>query len=234
MSDYTIELILGLVTVLFTAGFFKSRSARKREKKQRDEEDEKRRLEIENLQLENNQLKNEKKETEQKLDFINRILDLEFINQIGESVNRMFAQTKADRFLILVARNGKVDFNIVSVVFEQHKKTEFRINAIARYRNVHIDNSYRIMLKDAERYGMVQIETAKMPDSVLKDFYEMEGITFSKVRFLARKPIDNDNDFLVYSSLSTHEKTDFTKREKAYIKTQYEGTIFPCINKMFD
>lgn len=234
MSEYTIELLLGLITVLFTAGFFRSRSERKREKNQREEEDEKRRLEIEQLKLENEKLKSEKEETEIKLNFLNRIMDLEFINKISESVNRIFDKTKAERFLILVAKNGKEEFRIVSVVFEAHKKAEFRINAIARYRNVHIDNEYRNMLKEAERYGVVQLETSKMPDSLLKDFYEMEGVTFSKVRFLARKPIDDNNDFLVYSSISTHEKTDFTKRGLTYIKTEFEGVIMPCIDKIFD
>ena len=103
---------------------------------ERKENQKKNRLEVENLQLENEQLKKDKEETEVKLQFLNRIMDLEFINKIGEAANRIFDNTKADRFLILVAKNGKEDFNIVSVVFEAHKKAEYRINAIARYRNV--------------------------------------------------------------------------------------------------
>lgn len=199
-----------------------------------EEELKKIKAEYELALLEKDMLKKEKEETQIKLDFLNRIMDFEFINEISESVARMFEKTKADRFLILVAKNGKVDFNIVSVVFEQHKKLEYRINAIARYRNVHIDNDYRQLLKEAEKNGVVRLEVEKMHDSVLRDFYLNEGVKFSKIRFLARKPIDNDNDFLVYSSISTHESKDFTKNELVEIKTQYEGTILRAIEKVFD
>lgn len=184
--------------------------------------------------FEKGKLRKEKDETQVKLKFLDRIMDLEFINQIGESVNRIFEETVADRFLILVAKNGKSDFNVVSVVFEAHKNAKYRINAIARYRNVHIDKQYKNMLKESENYGMVKLETAKMPDSVLKDFYLLEGVKFSKIRHLARRPIDKDNDFLVYSSISTHENKDFDNLDLAFIKTQFDGTIKPCIDKIFD
>lgn len=185
-------------------------------------------------QLTIQKLERELQETNIKLNFIDRIMDLEFINQIGEAVNEMFENTKADRFLILVAKNGKTDFNVVNVVFEQHKRTEYRINAIARYRNVHVDNAYREMLKEVELKGVVQMETATMPKGVLRTFYEMENVTFSKVRHLARKPIDDGNDFLVYSSVSTHEKEDFTPHELMFTKTIFEGIIIPGIDKMLD
>lgn len=226
-------LIGAFITALFS--FIVWLIDRRKEKIKSDLEIEKLKTEIEKNKQETEVLKKEKKETEIKLQFLNRIMDLEFINEIGEAVNRIFESTKAGRFLILVAKNGKVDFNTVSVVFEQHKEAKYRINAIARYRNVQIDDEYKKMLKEAERNGLVHIKTSQMPeDSILRDFYELEGITHSKVRFLARKPIDSDNDFLVYSSLSTYEKKDFTKSELAFIKTQYEGTILPCIDKIFD
>ena len=45
---------------------------------ERKENQKKNRLEVENLQLENEQLKKDKEETEIKLNFLNRIMDLEF------------------------------------------------------------------------------------------------------------------------------------------------------------
>lgn len=191
-------------------------------------------LEIENLTLENQRLKSENEDVRVKLQFLDRVLDLEFINQITTAVDRIFDETKADRFLILIAKNGKEDFNIVNVVFEQHKGNKYRINAIARYRNVHIDHLYKQMLKDAEFRGLIELETATMPRCILKSFYENEGIKFSKVRHLARKPIDDDNDFLMYSSLSTHQDSKFTDNELAFIKTQYEGIIMPALEKVID
>ena len=51
---------------------------------------------------------------------------------------------------------------------------------------------------------------------------------------MARKPINDDDDFLIFSSLSTHQDEKFTDTEKAFIKTQYEGTIMPSLNKVID
>ena len=149
-------------------------------------------------------------------------------------MDRIFQETKADRFLILIAKNGITDFRIVNVVFEQHKNKQFRINAIARYRNVQIDDEYKAMLKEAEFRGYVELDTSKMKPSLLRDFYALEGVTHSKIRHLARKPIDEGNDFLIFSSLATHEIDKFTELELAFIKTQYEGIIMPALQKVVD
>jgi mannitol-specific phosphotransferase system IIBC component len=222
MDSELLGVIVGAL-VTFTLALIKYKS----DKKKID-------LEIENLQLENRKLKNENNDVKVKLQFLDRVLDLPFINDLSNAVDKIFEETKADRFLVLIAKNGKEDFNIVNVVFEQHKDKNYRINAIARYRNVHIDHPYKQMLKETEFRGVVELETATMPRCILKSFYENEGITHSKVRHLARKPIDNDNDFLVYSSLSTHDKDKFTPNELAMIKTQYEGTIMPALQKVID
>lgn len=223
MAEVLPEIVLGIISIVLGLGWFKSKNEKERE-----------RLELENLRLENKNLKSENEDVRVKLKFLDRALDLEFINQIGDAVDRIFDQTKADRFLILIAKNGKEDFNIVNVVFEQHKGSEYRINAIARYRNVHIDHPYKQMLKDCEFKGVIELETETMPRSVLKSFYENEKIKHSKVRHLARKPIDDQNDFLIYSSLSTHIDEKFTDNELAFIKTQYEGIIMPALQKVID
>lgn len=204
------------------------------DKKRNKKEEERWKLEKEQLELENIKLRQENSDVTERLQFLDRVLDLEFVNEVVIAVERIFEHTKADRFLILIAKNGVSDFNIVNVVFEQHKKKEYRINAIARYRNVHIDHPYKQMLKEAELKGIVQISTEAMPPSILKTFYEIEGVKHSKIRHLARKPINEGNDFLMFSSLSTHDDDNFTRQELAFIKTQFEGVILPSLDKVLD
>lgn len=217
--------IAGIVTaiLMFALGVWKYNDEKK-----------KRNLEIRNLELANESLERENKDYKLKLQFYNKIMDLPFINAISGAVDEIFKETIATRFLILIAKNGKEDFNVVSVVFEQHKNKDYRINAIARYKNVLVDNEYRKMLKNAERFGVVEFEVNTMPQSLLRTFYEMEGVKFSKIRHLARKPIDDDNDFLVFSSLATHEDRYFNDQELAFVKTQFEGTIMPALQNIMD
>lgn len=188
--------------------------------------------ELEEIKARNIQLSAAKSEADIKLSFFNQIIDFTSINIISNAVNRMFSKTKADRFLIMIAVNGKSDFNIISVVFEQHKLENYRINAIARYHNITIDLQYKQLLKETETKEIISLATGKMPESLLKDFYINENVQYSLLRKLVRKPIDKDNDFLVYSSISTHENRDFTRLEKSFIKTQYEGTIIPNLLKV--
>lgn len=165
---------------------------------------------------------------------VDRVLNLSHLNTIRKGVNQIFQETKADRFLILIAVNGKSDFNIVSVVFEQHNiKTD--INAIARYRNVSIDDYYRKMLKDAERYGVVELDTHNMPiDSLLKNIYDIEDVKYSNVRHLIRESIDDHNDIVIFSSIATHKNEPFNFIEKTFFMTQYDSVIIPSLKKMID
>ena len=64
-----------------------------------------------------------------------------------------------------------------------------------------------------------------MPDQILKDFYTLEKIKHSQMHFLNRKKIDDVNDVIVFSTVSTHSSIPFTKLDNAVIKTEYEGSI---------
>lgn|GEM_PF-3334563 len=178
---------------------------------------------------ENKKLLKEKKESDLKLDIFDKVMDLTSINNIKMAVDRVFETTIADRFLILIAINGKDDFNYVSVIFEQHKSKELAVNATARYKNIEIDKAYKEMLRQAERSTekVIHLNVENMEDCLLKSFYEMEGVNHAKVRHLLRKPIDRDNDVLIYSSLATHKEHGYTLQELAFMKAQIESTIIP-------
>ena len=165
---------------------------------------------------------------------VERLLDITFLSDIKKAVSEMFDESKAERFLILIAVNGKTDFNIVSVIFEQHKNNH-HINAIARYRNVQIDTHYKDMLKRAERQGVVELNVAEMPEEgLLTHLYRHEGVKHSKVRFLLREHIDNENDVIIFSTIATFSDEPFTLEEKALFLTQYNSSIIPALKAMIN
>ena len=177
-------------------------------------------------------LKNEISQHTMRGNVLDKILDLALLNDLKASTERIFKETKADRFLILIAINGKVDFNTVSVIFERHKN--FTTSAIARYRNLSIDTQYRKMLKIAEQQRSIIVETSNMEESLLKNIYELEGVTHSEIRHLKRQKLDNNNDCLIYSSIATHSKLKFTNKELASIQINIDNSIKPTIDKMLD
>lgn len=160
-----------------------------------------------------------------KADVLDKVLEFASFNAIKEAVEELFSTTRADRFLVLIAVNGKVDFNMISVIFEQHKKGNSKVNAIARYRSLSIDSKYREMLKESEKNGMLIIKTADMDDCLLRQIYEIEGVQESMIRHLIREHIDDDNDVLVYSSLATHDKRGFTPLGRTKANIMYDSTI---------
>lgn len=188
------------------------------------------------LKIENGKLGKSVKEQELKLNIFDKVMDLNSINKIKLAIDRIFANTSADRFLILIAINGKEDFSKISVIFEQHKSSEYAINATARYKNIFIDAHYKQMLKQAEieQSKVVHFDVEKMEDCLLKDFYISEGVRFSKVRHLLRKSIDKDNDVLIYSSMATHNSKKFSRTELAFMKAQIEGTIIENLENVLD
>jgi hypothetical protein len=190
--------------------------------------------EIKKLKVKNNNLEKENKEIEIKLNIFDKLISLDSIREIHKSVSRIFINTKADRFLVLIAVNGKESFNRVTVIFERFKNKDETIEAGQRYRNINVDTSYKIMLKKAELSPSktILLETDTMENSLLKNFYIQEGVKHSKIRHLFRKAIDADNDVLVFSSIATHQDEKFTDVELSYIKTEIEGTVKEKLNEI--
>lgn len=169
-----------------------------------------------------------------KAEVLDKILDFSAFNKIKDAVDEIFKTTRADRFLILIAINGKVDFNVVSVIFEQHKVSDYQVNAIARYKSLKVDDDYRNMLKRSEKYDIVELETATMNESLLKDIYTLEGVKFSNIRHLLRIKADERNDILVYSSLATHNEKGFSQLGKRTANMVYDSVIRSTIKKVLE
>jgi len=198
------------------------------------DEKKKNKLEIENYELENEKLRRENEEKKEKISFYDDVIKLVFYNAINDAVQDIFIKTKVDRFLVLIARNGKTDFRYVDVVLEFHKTKETDIEAVKIYKNVELDAQYRDMLKASEYYGFVDIETVKMETQILKHYYENEKVTFARIKSALRMPIDDGNDFLVFTSYATHQKENFTEQGKLIIDTMHNSIVKPSIKSLLE
>ena len=198
------------------------------------DEQKKRKLEIEHLELENKNLRFNNSEKEEKLSLYDDVIKMVFYNSIKEAVMEIFQRTKVDRFLILIARNGKHDPKFVDVLIDFYKDEYNRIDAVRVYKNVEIDLPYKEMLKNSEFYGFVDLETTLMKNQILKHYYETENVNYSRVRPVLRFPVDDNNDFLVFTSSGTHSTDPFTENEKSIIDLYHQNTINPSVKSLLN
>jgi len=230
MQDVLLQIILPLTT--FIIGIIIAYLNYKSQLKSYKLEKETLELDKKKFTAELEIVKKESQERKLKLDFFSSVMHLTSANNIVNAVHDIFDKTKADRFLILVAINGKRNFNMVSVIFEQHKGEGNCVNAVGTYRDVKIDRAYKEMLSLSEAKEYILLNTEEMDDSLLKSFYQIEGVKHAQIRFLGRQKIDDDNDFVIFSSLATHKIKPFTKNENVIIKTIYESVIQYNIDKV--
>jgi hypothetical protein len=197
-------------------------------------------IEKEKIELEKEKYKHELEEAnklalhkEYRVDFFKKIHNLQAVDRINLAVENIFNKTKADRFLILVAVNGKDYFKEVSVVYEKHKDNP-DLPAKITYKEIRIDEHYTSMLKHVESEEQISLSTKLMQECLLRSFYEIEDVKHSKVMFLGRQEIDKDNDFVVFCSIATHLLKPYNNHEKVIIKTNKESLLKPAIEEILE
>jgi hypothetical protein len=158
-----------------------------------------------------------------------------FLEIVHEKVNDIFKKTRADRFLILYAVNGKTNFNFVTVCYEMGVNNTI-IGATKRYQKFQIDEPYRIMLKRAEFDKPVILDVKNMEDCFLKSVYQSseEKIHHSIVKFITRISIDDNNDIIVYMSIATKSTDTFSKDELNNIKYNTDQIKIEANNIIID
>lgn len=150
------------------------------------------------------------------------VMDLVTTNKIQQIVLDMFKKTKVDRFLILIATNGKTELKYATVIFEMHDSIPeaiYSYGAASRYVKFKFDEHYRDSLRYIEKEGFMNIDVNSLPDNVaIKDIYKMEKIKHSKWMFFKRMPINKDNDRLFFGSAATHSDEPYTNEERIVIR----------------
>jgi hypothetical protein len=175
-----------------------------------------------------------KKEIKKELSFS---LTLNKFNLLKDIIDDLFKKTKVDRFLILVAKNGKEDFKFATAIYEQHSDTDkvkLSFGAVGKYVNFQFDDNYKQMLKEAELKGLYRFDAVKEPDSDLKNIYLAEGVKYSSIYFLKRiKDYDGEgNDCILYSSFATHNNQGFDSNDHIAKKIVVDKIKSSIINEL--
>lgn len=184
---------------------------------------------IQHLQLK--KAKDAKENTDIQLSIYDSLLNITSVNKISQAVTEVFEKTAADRFLILVGVENRNRVDYISVIFEQHKGDN-KVNAIATYHNIAIDDPYREMIAEAKIKGLIALEVDTMQESILKSIYKSEGVKYSKIRFLGEKSINKEKKVISISSMATHVNHSWSEHDKSVIKLMYDSTIIPLMNEM--
>lgn len=138
-------------------------------------------------------------------------------------VSKIFTETHADRFLVGIAYNGKTDVQYISIIYEQHQdgiKMNLSIGATEAYDRLPIDDPYRDMLRQAESKGYVYEKTNSMKPSVLKDIYEEEGVTETKISFINRQELRDGRTMIIFSSTGTHAEKGFNIKDQRKLRVR--------------
>jgi hypothetical protein len=142
-----------------------------------------------------------------------------FLTLTQKKIKEIFKKTRAERFLILYAINGKTSFNTVTVCYEMGFDNKI-VWASEMYDKFEIDNPYRSMLKRVEFDHSIILDVAKMEECFLKTVYQSqdEQICHSIICFISRIKINENDDLLIYMSIATKSIDCFEKNELITIK----------------
>lgn len=159
------------------------------------------------------------------------IRDVRKLYELEKSSEQLFTNTRSDRFLVIVAFNGKSKFNFVTVIYQKGADGVV-LDAVETYNHLEIDDAYNTMLKDTERIGFMLLDTLKMDPCLLKDIYMVEGVKHSLIRFVCRETVDDENDIMAFTSTATHEEGEFTLEELTRIHIIHTTIINRIIKAM--
>lgn len=109
---------------------------------------------------------------------------------IRSEVTKLIDETEIDRFLILVAWNGKRDPKWVTATVQIREEGK----PIEQYIDVEVDDYYRSLMLKAKDRGPTAFSVSALPDCLIKSIYESEGVEQS-----------------VWDHISSHDMPDGTR-----------------------
>lgn len=157
--------------------------------------------------------------------------DLQTINELNIAVNELFTETTADSFLILMAANGVAQYNVISVLYEREKDETAPLFAVANYKNLSIDDEYRKILYETEKYGPYRFITEKEKEGLLKNIYIRENTVEAMIYFICRLKISKSNDVMLYVTVSSKDNS-FSVMDRTIITMAIESRIKPALKKV--
>lgn len=120
---------------------------------------------------------------------------------IYDQMHFILEETPVERFLILKAHNGggviKPNTPIYSSVLYEDYAHPFR-SVKAQYQRLEADEEYLRMMVELIQKKSITLETGKIPNGLLKNIYQAEGVKYSQLFFLG-----NDKKNIYYCSCAT-------------------------------
>lgn len=148
------------------------------------------------------------------------------LDEIKLIANKLFDETHADRFLLLVGEKDKEAYAWVSAIHEEHayidSNVRLSIGATSKYLKIETDAAYRQMLNELREEKVIRYNVETMPYGMLREVYKSEKVTHSNVYYLYEfKFFDMENverECILFASVATHQGLEFTQEHEMKIK----------------
>jgi len=188
------------------------------------------------LQLEKAKLEKEKKVNEllkdniytTKLRTLKQVFDVKSFSRLESMIREGMNGTPFDRFTIMFLMNGKVEFNFMSVIFDQHQNKPM-VGLDSPYSKIRIPEDYHEIITSLPQGRGHWIKAPFEEVSTMAEYMRLEEIKqigWFKIRRIA---LDDFNDLLVYCSWSTQLDKEVTWRDKRKLELLTTGRIVPVV-----
>lgn len=178
-------------------------------------------IKIKKLDKENTEDLEKMTDDKNHLSGVSFLTDFNVMNELISIVEDIQKNTKINRFVILYGINGKTEVTTVSSLFEMENQ-EYLINVKYKlYDEISIDNHMRFLIKELETKKDLILSTDDLPESLLKNIYLKQNIKNALLKFISRKPLDINNDIILYSSFGSFSSDLLTVDDLNYIESRF-------------
>lgn len=160
-----------------------------------------------------------------KIQKVKELYDLQHFSLMERTIQQLFLTTPIDRFTIMFVMNGKIDFNYLTVIFDQ-SSTDLELGGVSPYARFPIDHEYRRMLKEMEVNKFVWRKSPEFRVGRINDFLEMEKVNNICWAYVTRIALDEFNDLVVFLSVSS-VGPEISRVDKNIVELLISGKILP-------
>lgn len=166
-----------------------------------------------------------------KINILKEIFDLQKFSELERLINLICDNTSMDRFTIMFVMNGKIDFNYMTVIYDQ-SKIDHSIGGTSPYAKFPIDHAYKTLVNKIEKGRPVWHSIPDKTMGNIVDFIELEGIKHIMYLKVKRIPIDEFNDIVVYLSISSTDEEKLPKIDQRKVELITAGKIVPKLEDL--
>lgn len=147
------------------------------------------------------------KQAEQEVGLQRAALDfagfMEEWHETTHDIEKLFAETNIDRFLMLRAWNGSLDPRWTTAVLQMRQGPQEMVS----YVHYELDVDYVSRLKEISIRNTMIFNVADLPDCDIKRIYEAEGVECAFWAHIDTRQKDADSAAITYCSFASHDGT---------------------------